>query len=214
MKRAFLFLLVISCAGFILAQDIVVTKAGTTIEDVKVISITADNVTYNQAGTQKTMASSEVDGVLYSDGRYVTPPSQQIIPSDEVSSSDGSWDMEDYPQQQNYIGEESKGMSNVSHIHTEKTTSSNAKEEKKRKREANKACLEEATQAFFSNFEEIKNRALQQGYTKTQANKLAKKEAGDIFMRTVEACKSGSYDNSTMNTNSDQDSSTSSDGNW
>ena len=92
MKRAFLFLLLISCAGIILAQDIVVTKAGTTIEDVTVILVTADNVTYMQAGTQKSIASSEVDGVLYSDGRYVNPPSKQVVSdTDNTVTAEDAW---------------------------------------------------------------------------------------------------------------------------
>lgn len=96
MKRAFLFLLLISCAGIILAQDIVVTKAGTTIEDVTVILVTADNVTYMQAGTQKSIASSEVDGVLYSDGRFVNPPSKQtVLDTDNTATAEDSWDMDD-----------------------------------------------------------------------------------------------------------------------
>jgi len=92
MKRAFLFIVALSCAGFILAQDIVVTKAGTTIEDVTVVSVTADNVVYKQGDSINTLSSSEVEGVLYSDGRYITPPSIQTLQiAEDTATVDESW---------------------------------------------------------------------------------------------------------------------------
>lgn len=97
MKQILLLIMAISCAGFILAQDIIVTKAGINIEDVTVLSVAADYVTYNQAGAQKTIASSEVEGVLYSNGRYMTPPTYQTIPAEETISSDDTWAVDDAP---------------------------------------------------------------------------------------------------------------------
>lgn len=70
MKRIVLFLLVISCAGFIFAQDIIVTKAGTNIEDVTVKSITNTEIVYILNGTETTLPRSEAAAILYSDGRY------------------------------------------------------------------------------------------------------------------------------------------------
>ena len=87
----------ISCAGLILAQDIIVTRSGATIEDVTVISVTADKVTYKQAGKQKTIASSDVDGVMYDDGRYVSPASVAAVDESVETTSDDSWAVEDAP---------------------------------------------------------------------------------------------------------------------
>ena len=82
--------------------DIIVTRSNGNIEDVTVISITADNVVYKQDSNQKTIAASEVDGVLYDDGRYITPPSKQTIPADdEVTSSNDSWAKDDVIQEKN-----------------------------------------------------------------------------------------------------------------
>lgn len=81
MKRIVLFLLVISCAGFIFAQDIIVTKAGTNIEDVTVKSITNTEIVYILNGTETTLPRSEAAAILYSDGRYeeIKTPSTAII---------------------------------------------------------------------------------------------------------------------------------------
>lgn len=75
--------------------DIIVKKDSKTIEDVTVVSITVDNVVYKQEGSVKTISSSEVDGVLYDDGRYVTPPSKPSTTTDNAAKSDNSWDMDD-----------------------------------------------------------------------------------------------------------------------
>ena len=78
--------------------DIIVTRSNGNIEDVTVISVTADEVTYKKASSQKTIASSEVDGVLYDDGRYVSPPSKAaVVESAEEIKSDDSWAVEDTP---------------------------------------------------------------------------------------------------------------------
>lgn len=219
MKRAFLFLIIISCAGLIFAQDIIVTKAGTNIEDITVVSVTAENVTYNQAGSQKSIASSEVNGILYRDGRYVTPPSRQTISTNEVTHSNDSWDIGDTHKQQSDTKPADKNRS-ASFLSPEGKTSQRAmtssaetKEEKKRQKEAVKACATEALNAYIRNYEEIRENALQQGYNKTQANKLAKEEAMNIYMQTLEECKNGSSGNSFLNS-SNQNSSTSSNKNW
>lgn len=207
MKRVWLFLVIISCAGLVLAQDIILTKAGTTIENVTVVSVTADNVTYKQAKTQKSIASSEVDGILYKDGRYITPPSKQTISVDEVTSSSDAWDMGDVPQQQDYTESVNIIMSGSFPMPEKKTsqrkTSSSTvtKEEKRRQREAEKACFEEAFQAYMSSFEEVKSQALQQGYSKVQANKLAKEEATKMYTQALQKCF---LDNPSSNT-SNQD---------
>lgn len=78
------------CVGIISAQDIIATKDG-NIEDVKVLSVGADEVVYKKGNTQKTIASSEVEGVLYEDGRFVAPP-KNVVASESVESSSGdSW---------------------------------------------------------------------------------------------------------------------------
>ena len=112
--------------------DIIVQKDGNNIEDVSVTSITAEKVTYSQSGAQKTIASSMVEGVLYDNGRYVTPPSAQaIIPIEEPSSNEysgdagSSWDIDDAPNQgkssnRNYDDGNAKRV-----IKASKTTASN-----------------------------------------------------------------------------------------
>ena len=94
-----------------------------------------------------------------------------------------------------------------------KSSSAEEKAEKRSKKEAEKACVTEAKNAYTRQYGEIRDRALQQGYSKTEANKLAKEEAYKIYTQTLEECTNGSSDNPSSNT-SNQNSSTPSDGNW
>lgn len=76
--------------------DIIVKKDSKTIEDVTVVSMSADNVVYKQEGGVKTISSSEVDGVLYDDGRYIMPPAKQTTQQTANSStSNDSWATDD-----------------------------------------------------------------------------------------------------------------------
>ena len=77
--------------------DIIVTYNNGNIEDVTVVSIGADEVVYKQGGEQKAIASSEVEGVLYDDGRFVSPPKKSVATESFESSSDDSWAVEDAP---------------------------------------------------------------------------------------------------------------------
>ena len=89
MKRIYyLILTIIPLSAF---ADIIVKKDSKTIEDVTIVSVSADNVVYKQGSSTKTISSSEVDGVLYDDGRYITPPHQQTTPAEPTIVSDDSW---------------------------------------------------------------------------------------------------------------------------
>lgn len=77
MKKAFLILcLLVPLYAF---ADIIATFKNGNITSVKVVSISADSVTYKQGDTLKRIASTEVEGVLYDDGRFVSPPSSKIF---------------------------------------------------------------------------------------------------------------------------------------
>lgn len=96
MKRIFFaFSVLIPLFAF---ADIIVTRSSGNIEDVTVVSVTADEVTYQKNGSSRTLASSDVEGVLYDDGRYVSPPSKQVNQIVENSStSNDSWAIDDSP---------------------------------------------------------------------------------------------------------------------
>lgn len=75
--------------------DIIATINKGNIEDVTVVSIGANEIVYKKGNAQKTIASSEVDGVLYEDGRYITPPrANTVVESNETTSND-SWAIDD-----------------------------------------------------------------------------------------------------------------------
>ena len=92
MKRIFIALCAI-CPLFAHA-DIIATFNNGNIEDVTVVSIGADEVVYKKGNTQKSVASSEVEGVLYDDGRFVAPPKKAATESIENTSND-SWAVDD-----------------------------------------------------------------------------------------------------------------------
>ena len=89
MKHVFLtFCIVLPTFAF---ADIIATFNSGNIENVTVVSLGADEVVYKKGNTQKTIASSEVEGVLYDDGRFVAPP-KNVVASESVESSSGdSW---------------------------------------------------------------------------------------------------------------------------
>ena len=70
MKRLLSFIMAISCAGFVLAQDIIVLKSGERIENAKVQSITDKDITYVQDGNTISVPHNSVEAILYEDGRY------------------------------------------------------------------------------------------------------------------------------------------------
>lgn len=70
MKHLLSFIIAISCAGFILAQDIVVLKSGERIENTKVQSITDKDITYIQNENTISIPHNSVAAILYEDGRY------------------------------------------------------------------------------------------------------------------------------------------------
>lgn len=73
--------------------DVVSTKNNGNIENVKVISVAADSVVYKQGDIRKAIASEEVEGVLYENGKFVTPPAPRTVStqSEEEDDDDYSW---------------------------------------------------------------------------------------------------------------------------
>lgn len=86
MKRIILFLIaVIPAFAF---ADIIATHKKGSIEGVTVVSVDANEVVYKIGDTKKSIPSSQVEGILYDDGRYVTPPKYSDASDSKRSSSD------------------------------------------------------------------------------------------------------------------------------
>lgn len=79
--------------------DIIATFNNGNIEDVTVVSVGADEVVYKKGNAQKSIASSEVEGVLYDDGRFVAPPKKSVATESYESTSDDSWAVENTPSE-------------------------------------------------------------------------------------------------------------------
>ena len=97
MKR-FLYALCAIVPTFAFA-DIIATFNNGNIEDVTVMSIGADEVVYKKGNAQKSIASSEVEGVLYDDGRFVAPPKKSVATESYESTSNDSWAVENTPSE-------------------------------------------------------------------------------------------------------------------
>ena len=81
MKRALIIIAAISCAGFVLAQDMISLKSGERIENVTVSSISDTTITYVTNGREKIISNIKVNAILYSDGRYVEISNAEHSPS-------------------------------------------------------------------------------------------------------------------------------------
>lgn len=79
--------------------DIIATFNNGNIEEVTVVSIGTDEVVYKKGNAQKSIASSEVEGVLYDDGRFVAPPKKSVATESYESTSDDSWAVENTPSE-------------------------------------------------------------------------------------------------------------------
>lgn len=91
MKR--LLFVVYMLLPFAAYADIIVTRSNGNIEDVKVVSMSPESVLYTQDGQAKSIQSADVEGVLYNDGRYVTPPSASQVHEQSVTNiSNDGWD--------------------------------------------------------------------------------------------------------------------------
>ena len=75
--------------------DIIATYNNGNIEDVTVVSVGAEEVVYKKGNTEKTIASSEVEGVLYDDGRFVAPPKKAAVTESYETTSDDAWPVDD-----------------------------------------------------------------------------------------------------------------------
>ena len=195
MKRL-LFVLCMSLP-FAAYADIIVTRSNGNIEDVKVVSITPENVLYTQDGQAKSIQSADVDGVLYDDGRYVTPPSASQVQEQPITNTGNEgWD-EGQPQSSTDLN-----------TYTSKEAKRQLKAEEKKRR---KACNEEAFNAYQSFYDEAYQKALQQGLHGLKAKRQAEDEAWTAVIEMATECINGS--SSTAETKSTQSTSNSGD-NW
>lgn len=74
--------------------DIIITKSFENIEDVVIVSMSAEEVIYIAGNMQLSIPSENVDGVLYDDGRYIAPPKASQTPI--ITDSNDNWDDDSY----------------------------------------------------------------------------------------------------------------------
>lgn len=88
MKKAIIILAFLPLFAY---ADIIATFSNGNIEDVVVVSVGADEVVYKQGKNEKTIASTEVEGVLYDDGQFVAPPKKNIVEESYDTTSEDAW---------------------------------------------------------------------------------------------------------------------------
>ena len=178
MKRA-LFVLCTLCSLLANAY-IIVTRSNGNVEDVTVVSITADEVSYMQNGKSKSVISTDVEGILYDDGRYVTPPARQLIQNE----AGGEIPAVEQPTAETNTEKKQQERDNVTN-HQNKRIGS---EGSNRKKIIPQACYKEADKIYKEVFKEAYDRALQQGYSKMQAAFVAADEAVVRKKQILEEC--------------------------
>lgn len=183
---------IITCAVLAFAwaahADIIVLRSGENIEDVKVTTVAYDEVTYNLNGKQTTIASSDVEGVLYDDGRFVTPPSQPVTQTVESTQADDSWAIEDAGNE-NLKASSTGRTASKSEVERRQETRTTARPvSQKGKKVIPAACYNEANEAFKSTYDEAYNRALNQGYNKFQAASIASDAAQNVKLQVLDEC--------------------------
>jgi hypothetical protein len=92
MRKIVLFILTVLLSLTVYA-DIIVTKANGNIENVTIVEIAETEIIYKQDGIQKTIPYSEVEAIMYDDGRYVTLPNKNQVKStmeNETSNNEES----------------------------------------------------------------------------------------------------------------------------
>ena len=161
------------CAIFPLLAfaDIIATFNNGNIEDVTVVSIGADEVVYNQGGTQKTIASSEVEGVLYDDGRFVTPPKKAAVTESlDTAKDDDSWAVEDAPS------DEVQTKSTNRHQKHEKTERNGNNSNVKQAFKEAGVAIKGAFTTMFDAMRKKKDEGLSESDTETKAKKSKRTE--------------------------------------
>lgn len=88
MKRFFVILMAMSCAGFTFAQDIIVLSNGERIENIVVSGRTEEEVSYIQNEEILSIPSDSVLSIQYSDGRIETVSLDILTDAQFVASID------------------------------------------------------------------------------------------------------------------------------
>lgn len=211
MKRFIIISAVLAYAGAAHA-DIIALRSGENIENAKVTAIAYDEVTYNLNSQQTTIASSDVQGVLYDDGRFVVPPSQPAMHVAESVQADDSQGKDNATVgnasnsgKSATKGEKSANKAEKSLNLTERKQHSESEVERKPEKRATErtpaaptsakekkiipsACYNEANEAFKRIYNIEFNKALNQGYNKFQAASIASDAAQQEKLRVLDEC--------------------------
>ena len=70
MKRILFLMTIMFCVGIVSAQDIISLRDGTLIENVSILSIGDEGVTYTKEGNTFSIDYNSVEAVLHADGQY------------------------------------------------------------------------------------------------------------------------------------------------
>ena len=70
MKRILFLMTIMFCVGIVSAQDIISLSDGTLIENVTIVSISDEGITYTKEGDTLTIPRNATKAILYANGRY------------------------------------------------------------------------------------------------------------------------------------------------
>ncbi len=147
----------------LLNAGVIVKKSGEKIEHVTIKSVTDTEILYKTSkGGNASISKSEASAILYDDGRY-----------EEIQTQKAAVIEDDEPQKSSSAME---------------TSRNDEPKEKGEKRMIPQLCYKEASKVYKAVYKEHYDNALQQGFSKSQAYKIASEEAYEAKQKALDEC--------------------------
>ena len=173
MKR--LFIIIFALLPMMLYAGIIVKKSGEQLTDITIKSVTDNEIIYkNSNGKSITISKSEVSAILYDDGRYEEIKQPIKLEEDYSTPSMSTEENKNFSQK-----EESKKTNDAIQSQSSPKTD---------KRIIPQACYTEANNVYKVVYKEHYEKALNQGYSKSQAYKIAGDAAQEAKLKSIDEC--------------------------
>lgn len=175
MKRS-LFVLLFVLPTFLYA-GVILKKSGERLEDISIQSVTDTEIIYKTSnGSEISVSKNDVSAILYDDGRYEEIKSYTPQTTNTIVTGDNSSSTVEPASQESSSPEKMERQT------------SNVTSDKKR---IPKACYDEGQKVYNEVFAETREKALAQGYSKSQAYTIASEKAFEAKQKAIDDC----YDN-------------------
>lgn len=168
----------------LLHAGVILKTSGEQIDDASGISVTDTEVKYKDSnGNSNSIPKSEVSAVLYDNGKYEEIKQQAAVAEDEPDQEAASKSNHSFFNS----GKSDNETKQRKEDRTERAEDGSSRG-KKEKRMIPQACYADANKVYQAVFKESYEKAVQQGYNKIQAYKIAAEEATQARQQTLDDC--------------------------